>query len=218
MDWTANLAYVVGLITTDGNLSKDGRHLIFVSKELEQIENFKTGLKINNKVGIKTGGYSGSGQCYYIQFSNVAIYNFLLSIGLMPNKTKILGKMDIPDNYFPDFLRGHLDGDGTTYSYWDKRWRSSFMLYMTFISASKEHLKWMKFNIFRLYGISGTLKFSGRSVYHLVFAKIASIKLINIVYYTQVKLFLSRKRFKILQALDIIKKVRRDVVMVAKHA
>ena len=33
--WTAELAYAVGLITTDGNLSSDGRHLGIPSKDRE---------------------------------------------------------------------------------------------------------------------------------------------------------------------------------------
>ncbi len=46
MKWTANLAYAVGLITTDGCLSKDGRHIDLTSKDLEQCELSKTKLNI----------------------------------------------------------------------------------------------------------------------------------------------------------------------------
>ena len=31
--WTPQLAYTIGLLTTDGNLSKDGRHIAMRSKE-----------------------------------------------------------------------------------------------------------------------------------------------------------------------------------------
>jgi hypothetical protein len=81
-----------------------------------------------------------------VQFGNVAFYRFLLSAGLFPNKTKTMGVLKIPDIYFADFLRGHLDGNGCTYSYWDKRWKSSFLLYMTFISASRAHVGLAKRN------------------------------------------------------------------------
>ena len=36
-----DLSYIIGLITTDGNLSKDGRHFDFTSKDIEQVKNFK---------------------------------------------------------------------------------------------------------------------------------------------------------------------------------
>ena len=39
--WSPDFAYVIGLIATDGCLSTNGRHVIFVSKDLEQVENFK---------------------------------------------------------------------------------------------------------------------------------------------------------------------------------
>ena len=37
MKWGSDFAYVVGLITTDGSLSKDKRHIDFTSKDLELI-------------------------------------------------------------------------------------------------------------------------------------------------------------------------------------
>ena len=39
--WSSKLAYAIGLITTDGSLSKDGRHISFTSKDKEQVKNFK---------------------------------------------------------------------------------------------------------------------------------------------------------------------------------
>ena len=46
--WSANFAYAIGLLVTDGNLSSDGRHIIFVSKDMEQINNFLKCLKRAN--------------------------------------------------------------------------------------------------------------------------------------------------------------------------
>lgn len=206
MVWDNNLAYVIGLITTDGSLSVDGRHINFTSKDIDQIKTFAWILNLNNKIGTKKSTYNPRGVYYQIQFGNVRFYRFLLSIGLMPNKTKTLGVLQIPDQYFADFLRGHLDGDGYTYSYWDKRWKSSFMLYTGFISASQSHLIWMQEKLKRLYKLNGKLRFTGRSVYHLIFAKRESISLLNKIYYKEDILCLERKRFKIEQALSIISK------------
>ncbi len=49
IQWSGNLAYAVGLIATDGNLSKDGRHMVFVSKDLQLVETFQKCLGINKK-------------------------------------------------------------------------------------------------------------------------------------------------------------------------
>lgn len=202
--WNANLAYIVGLITTDGSLSKDGRHINLTSKDIEQINTFARILNLNNKVGEKNSSFNPEGKYYQIQFGNVKLYKFLLSIGLTPNKTKTLGRLKVPDRYFADFLRGHLDGDGFTYSYWDKRWKNSFMLYTGFVAANRSHLEWIRDKVNELYSIYGKIKSSGRSAFQLVYAKKGSILLLSKLYYSQSIPCLSRKRFKIKHALDII--------------
>src|SRR3989344_1512456 len=128
IQWSPEFAYAIGLLTTDGNLSPDGRHIDFTSKDLEQLNNFMKCTSIKVKIGFKISGFTGM-KTTRIQFGDINFYKFLLSIGLTPRKSKTLGAIDIPNKYFFDFLRGHFDGDGSFYSYWDPRWRSSFMFY-----------------------------------------------------------------------------------------
>ncbi len=206
MYWSSKLAYVVGLITTDGSLSIDGRHINLTSKDIEQIELFALILNLKNKIGTKRSGYAPQNKYYQIQFGNVSFYRFLQNIGLTPNKTKTLGKLRIPDKHFADFLRGHLDGDGCTYSYWDPRWKSSFMFYTVFMSASKRHLEWIRDKIYSFYRIEGKLSTHQKSMYHLRFAKNSSLVLIKKIYYKNPIPCLERKYSKILKALGIIDK------------
>ena len=203
MTWNSNFAYIVGLITTDGSLSKDGRHINLTSKDLEQLKTFAGILNLDNKIGTKKSSYAPTKNVFQIQFGNVELYRFLLDIGLTPNKTKTIGSLKIPQKYFRDFLRGHLDGDGCTYSYWDKRWKSSFMLYLTFMSSSIKHMEWMKTEIKSLFGIEGKLT-KQKTCYRLRFAKDNSLKLIKIMYYSKNLPYLRRKKFKIDNALSII--------------
>ena len=204
MLWSENLAYAIGLIATDGSLSNDGRHLNFTSKDIDQIQTFAKILNLKNKIGTKSGSFAPDRTYYQIQFGNVLFYKFLLSIGLTPNKTHTLGVLKIPDKYFADFLRGHLDGDGYTYSYWDRRWEKSFMLYLGFISASRAHLEWVKSTISLLFGVEGKINFMGRSTYRLIYAKKASVRLLKIIYYKKNLPCLKRKRLKNFKSLDII--------------
>lgn len=206
MRWTSSLAYAIGLITTDGSLSIDGRHINLTSKDIEQIQTFARILNLKNKIGIKYGSYSHEKKYYQIQFGNVKFYKFLQKIGLTPHKTKSLGSLKIPDNYFADFLRGHLDGDGYTYSYFDPRWKASFMLYTGFISASKDHLEWIRNKIAELYSIEGKMRFQGKSTYSLKYAKKNSMILLQKLYYKENLPYLKRKRSKIIEALGIISK------------
>ena len=217
MDWSADFAYAVGLLTTDGSLSIDGRHINLTSKDIDQIKTFARILGLKNKIGLKSSTYNPEGIYYQIQFGNVKLYRFLLSIGLTPNKTKSLRKLKIPDKYFADFLRGHLDGDGSTYSYWDKRWKSSFTLYTEFISASEDHLIWIKETIKRLYKISG--KITEHRIYHLRYAKKSSCEIIKVMYYKADVSCLERKRSKIMKALSIIDEQNAGVLkLVNRHA
>lgn len=205
MRWNSNLAYAVGLIATDGNLSKDGRHIDLTSKDLEQIKNFLKAINCNYKISMKPSGYSEK-KYYCTQFSNVMLYRFFLKIGLTPAKSKTMGILKIPNKFFADFLRGSLDGDGYTYSYYDHRWKNSFQFYTGFVSASRKHLEWLNLKIEEIYGIKGTIRFHTRA-YSLEFAKKHSLILLKKMYYKEGILYLGRKHSKIKLALAIINKI-----------
>jgi len=191
--WSCNLAYAVGLITTDGNLSPDGRHFTFISKDIDLIKTFKRCLSLNNKITPKPSGYS-SKMYHEIQFGNVKLYRWLLTIGLMPNKTKRVSKLDIPDKYFPDFLRGHIDGDGCIRVYQDPIYPNSQRLYTRFISASLPHIIWLRKQIFLLLKIKGYITDHIRGVFELNYAKNESKILLNAIYYNKFVPCLRRKR------------------------
>lgn len=195
-EWCPNLAYAVGLLVTDGNLSKDGRHIDFTSKDREQLSNFQKSLNLDIKISEKK---SGAGNISLrTQFSNVRFYEFLHSIGLTPNKSKSIGKINIPDKFFFDFLRGHLDGDGCFYSYKDTRWRSSYTYYLCFSSASETHILWIRSKINELCNIRGSLvKSPKNAAFQLKYAKKESFVLVGKLYYNNEVLCLSRKAQKI---------------------
>ena len=203
--WSSEFAYAIGLLTTDGNLSPDSRHFDFTSKDMEQIKNFMQCLGIKNKIGIKMSGLGK--KSLHVQFGDVNFYKFLLSIGLLPNKSKTLAELNIPDKYFWDFLRGHFDGDGTFYSYWDPRWKSSFMFYTEFISASKKHIDWLQLKLNKLLNINGHITKVGKKIcYQLKYAKKESMKLLPKLYPSGDHPRLLRKYLRIKKCLSIIDK------------
>jgi len=202
-EWSGDLAYVVGLLTTDGCLYNDGRHIDFTSKDIQLIRTFKKCLGIDNKIGLKISGYSPNKKYFHVQFGDVNFYKWLLTIGLAPNKSKTLNKLKIPDEYFFDFLRGHCDGDGCCYSYWDKRWHSSFMFYLAFVSASGKHILWLKSKIEKLLKIRTSLRNEKGLVYGLRFAKTDSKKIISKMYHKKNLPCLLRKSKKIKKILAI---------------
>jgi hypothetical protein len=199
--WSPEVAYAIGLITTDGSLSKDGRHIIFVSKDIQLIKTFKSCLGLDSKIGKTISGYTGKKNTCKVQFSHIKLYKTLLDIGLYPNKTKTIKGVKIPEVYFPDFLRGHFDGDGSFYSYFDKRWKDSFMYYLTFISASSQHIFWLQNSICELFNCKGAVNTS-KGITQLRYAKKETGILLNKMYYSSSVPCLKRKFYKIQFILD----------------
>jgi len=190
--WNINVAYAIGLITTDGNLSKDGRHLTFVSKDLSLVKLFKECLGLTNRISCKNSGFVKNGKYHFIQFGDVVFYKNLVEIGLGPNKSKRIGILNIPDEFFPDFLRGHLDGDGTIRTYNDSKFKNCKRLYLSFLSASKRHVIWLQKKIQELYAIKGRIRPDVR-IWTLTYAKHASITLLKVIYYRENLPLLLRK-------------------------
>jgi intein-encoded DNA endonuclease-like protein len=203
LKWSANFAYAVGLIVSDGCLYSDGRHINLVSKDTEQIENFLRCLKITSRISQHD---SGSGKINWrVQIGDVNFYQFLESIGVTSAKSKTLATIDIPSDFFFDFLRGSFDGDGCFFSYWDKRWKSSHMFYVEFVSASEKHIVWLREQIHTRVGVKGHItggKKNG-SIFQLKYAKREALEIIDKMYYTPRVTCLSRKKLKIQKALKI---------------
>jgi len=209
--WTHEIAYLVGLFASDGCLINDNRHLNITSKDLEIIKTTQSILNIEVKVFIKISNYGG--QAYHLSFSNVALYDFLLKIGLTPAKSKTIGPLLIPDEYYADFLRGCFDGDGTIYGYWDPRWRSSLMYYTEFTSASPIFLEWLRAQNVRLFSASpGTIK-PGTRADKLNYAKVDSQLLFQHIYYRSDLPKLTRKYDKFVAFLTLDPYANKDIVL-----
>lgn len=197
IEWSENFAYAIGLIVSDGCVSNDGRHISFVSVDEEQIHNYLVALDIFVRHGINHSSYKNM-TAYRIQFSDTNFWKFLNSIGIGPAKSKTLEAIKIPDIFFFDFLRGLFDGDGCIYSYWDKRWKSSFMFYITFVSASKVFIDWIRSNIEQYLDIKGHISVNKKQdFWQLRYAKKEGVILIKEMYKNKNSVCLNRKKLKI---------------------
>jgi len=220
--WSSKIAYAVGLLVTDGNLSGDGRHMTMRSSEVSQLRTFKKCLKLSNRIARSKNDGWGKNPSYRVQFGNVQFYRWLIKIGLFPNKTYTIGKIKLPSKYFRDFLRGHLDGDGTITTY--KDYYNTFKnpkyiytrLWVRFMSASKTHIEWIRENIFKLIHIKGHTaqakiyrSYQTARMWHLKFGKKESTKLLSWIYYDKNVPCLKRKRDIAKKILKLISKEKR---------
>jgi hypothetical protein len=198
--WSADFAYAIGLLTSDGCLSNDGRHIDMTSKDLEQLDNFNRALMKNIKISTKQN--SSGISAYRVQFSDVVLYDFLISIGLTPRKSHFITDVLVPDSYYADFLRGLFDGDGTCYAYTDKRWASSYMFYTSFASASKSFLSLISEKNARIIGTKSNSIRNSKRVYNLTYGKADSILLYNFMYQKKDCIRLTRKYEKLKDFID----------------
>ena len=152
--WSKDLAYLIGLIASDGYMSKDTRRISLSSNDEELIQFAAKMLPLPRIHVHKTT----SNISLYSTWPN--LYNFLLSIGITPRKSVTIGRLVIPDEFFFDFLRGEIDGDG--HVRYDKGKYPEIRIY----SGSKVFIEWMPETLFRLTGIQSTMP-RQRSLYTL---------------------------------------------------
>ncbi|MCX7839177.1 MAG: UPF0175 family protein [Anaerolineae bacterium] len=153
------LAYVVGLVASDGSLQKQNNCMQLVSTEREIVDNCATLLCLDDPHIIVWDQGFPRKTAFMLQVCDHVFREFLQARGLTPNKTMTIGALDIPDIIFRDFLRGELDGDGSWYV--AKGWRGSPYLVSKFVSRSQSYLEWIHRTVWRLTGIDGCLHGSG---------------------------------------------------------
>jgi hypothetical protein len=199
-EWTPDLAYVVGLIATDGCLAQDGRHLTITSKDVDLLEIARRCVGATVRIALTTNPRP----CYRLQWSDLLFHQWLTGIGLMPAKSLRLGPLRIPDDWFRDFLRGCIDADGSILTYTDRYnvcKNPSYIytrVYVSLVSASPPFIEWLRASIRRLCQLSGDIgvRRSARhhDVWRLRYAKRESLALLRWMYYTPVVPCLQRKR------------------------
>ena len=202
IDWTADLAYIVGLIATDGNLSKKPGRIAIMSNDADLLDLVRQRLLVHAPVKRHRGGYGL--RCHHLIWSDRRFYDWLAAIGLTPAKSLTLGPLAIPDVYFADFLRGCIDGDGSIVSYVDRynTFKSSryvyTRLYVSLASASFRFIQWVRRSVQGLVGVLGQIdvrRTTGRhDIWRLRYAKRESLAVLRWMYYERDVFCLARKR------------------------
>lgn len=199
--WSPELAWAVGVIATDGNLSPDGRHLSVTSRDLDLVESLRRSLGLRNRIG-RVGRDRPA--AYRLQWGSRAFYDWLLGIGLTPAKSLTLGPLTVPDGHFAHFFRGCVDGDGSITTYVDRynTFKSARYVYLrlcvSMVSASLRFLEWLQATLLRLVSVRGSLTVrrsrSNNDLAHLKYGKRESIALLRWIYADDEAPCLLRKR------------------------
>jgi len=199
-----HLWYFVGLIATDGNLSKDGRHITLTSKDRGHLFLVQKAIGLKGTIGLKARGGSKDKIYSILQFSNVNFYKYLESIGLTARKSLTIGELQINKNYWNDFIRGVIDGDGYITG-WTNGHNGLRQWSVGIVSASITFLKWLKIEIEDKYKVNGrifsrTSKNKVNPMYSLRFGKLAGKIILGQIYYEN-SLCLERKQARCQECL-----------------
>lgn len=103
-EWSNEMAWVLGLIVTDGCLNKDQYTITIAQKSTEilrKIANVMNSDFIINKNNTPS-----------LLLNSKTMYKDLEKIGITPNKSLTTKIPNIPEQYLPHFIRGVIDGDG----------------------------------------------------------------------------------------------------------
>jgi LAGLIDADG-like domain len=202
LEWSPEMAWVVGLIATDGHLVAERRRIAITSKNLDLLQSVRRCLALSNRF-VRVESPWGTGG-YRLQWASGTFYAWLQGIGLTPRKSLTLGPLRIPDEYFADFFRGCIDGDGTILVYTDASHsyrKATYVytrLYVSLVSASRSFVDWLRATVWRLKGLRGGVHVKwtprGRPVWVLRFSKTASVQLLRWMYHAPDVPCLARKR------------------------
>lgn len=176
--WSPEMSYVLGLLFTDGCVQKgrDGKSIgISLSlNDLSLLEKVRNLLGSSHKI-LKMK----QRRLYCFRFAREKIVKDLNSLGLIPNKSKVIKFPDIPDEYLRHFIRGCWDGDGSVFFQYKKN------ILMTFyVSGSKEFIEKMEDILNKKAGLAKRVIYfrpSGTSFY-FKYAHQDSIKLFHYMY------------------------------------
>ena len=197
--WSPEMAYVLGLIITDGCVSGAGQVSLSMNDQ-ELLEKVKK--VMGSEHNITPSKHQAGLYCFH--FAREKLIEDLHKFGVFPRKSLTVNFPDVPQKFLTDFIRGVFDGDGSVY-FEPHSPKNPLRLRSKFVSSSKQFIE----------GLHMALEFLGmpkRKIYQqktknawsysLVFCHRDSKKLFEILYKnTKNGLFLDRKYRRFLEGL-----------------
>jgi hypothetical protein len=135
---------------------------------------------------MKARGYSTDKKYGALQIGDVNFFRYLLSLGLTPRKSLTLQPLPVPSDYFGDFLRGVIDGDGNIHG-WVHPSNHHEQWEIRIYSASSQFVTWLKASVEEMFQVRGSLITSSAThrnpMYIIKFGKMAAREILGKIYY-----------------------------------
>ncbi len=195
--WSADMAYILGFLYADGNITETKRGTHFVSlytADKDILLAIRKSFASDHKISKRT---SATGHDYRIQIGSQEWFADLGKIGLFPNKTKRMLLPKVSKKYFGDFVRGYFDGDGNVWSglIHKQRINPTLVLQVSFTSCSKEFLEALRTEL-KVCGVNGGGLYTPKkgNYSRLTLSSKDALIIYKIMYNAGHKLFLKRKK------------------------
>lgn len=186
-EWSDNMAYVLGFLYADGCIMKSRYRIKFSSNDQDLLINIRNILQSDYPIL----PYLRKNR-RFPNFSTIVdskkMYLDLQNLGLTPQKSKSMKLPYIPQEYFPHFIRGYLDGDGSIY--YDKPTPlSNIRLNTSFSCGSHNFLDKLQKSISQILGIKHQNVISNRkrrNAYCIRYSTKDSLKFLEYIYQNSV--------------------------------
>jgi len=188
-EWSSDMAYVLGLLFTDGCISKTGTVALSINDK-ELLESVRNAMRSTHKIELS----KHQKRLYIFHFARKYMVERLKALGLVSHKSMVIKFPEVPFEYLSDFLRGVFDGDGSVF--YEKNAPHS-SIRSKFVSSSEGFIKGINDNLMRL-GMPGRTIYRQKTkngwYYMFAYAHKNSLKLRDILYKNgSASLFLKRK-------------------------
>ena len=198
--WSPKMAYILGLIYTDGNIMfHKGKN-----KTYKRFSFSQTDPQFFNKV-CELLSFSGKtyinkkNNCKTIMISNNDMVEDLERLGLYPNKSLTLKFPDVPTEYLSHFIRGIFDGDGC---------KSGKKVIIT--SASKDFIFPLSKALLNI-GIYNKV-YSYKYHTLIIGRKIEILNFYNFIYKDKEDMYFEKKYNKFFDTLNYVRKVKLEKI------
>lgn len=140
-EWSPTMAWVLGLLFTDGCFS--GSRVTITSVDIKLLEKVKNILGLSKPIAKRIQSYNKSKHIYSLEFYREQMREDLLKLGLVQRKSLIMQFPEVPEEYTRHFIRGCWDGDGSIYI-------SNGKLNASYVCGSKDFIKKLVQELFKI--------------------------------------------------------------------
>lgn len=181
--WSPEMAWVLGLMFTDGNVWAEGKWLksSLASNDYDMLEQVKQIVQVPNGIYLKKGTNT-----YILRLGGSDISRDLIALGCTTKKSLTLQFPNIEERYVADFVRGLWDGDGSIIFNTVKYGK---LLSTSYITGSESFAKQLVMRIERAVGIEVVIQSVkqtegwGKQIKYVIrYRKRKSIRLLNWMY------------------------------------